>query len=110
MKRLNKRILSALAFIFVTCVLLLAYSYFIEPRRLVVTEQTLTIKDWDPALDGFRMVAIGDIHGGSNAVDEAKIRRVVETANAQNPDLVVLLGDYVSQASYWSKLGDHDLK
>lgn len=65
---------------------------------------------WDPALDGFKIVAIGDVHGGSNAVDEAKIRQVVELANEQNPDLVVLLGDYVSQRNYWSKLGDHDLK
>lgn len=77
--------------------LLLGYSYFIEPQRLVLNQQTLEIKSWDPALDGFKIVAIGDVHGGSNAVDEEKLRRLVESANSQNADLIVLLGDYVSQ-------------
>jgi predicted MPP superfamily phosphohydrolase len=90
--------------------LALGYSYFIEPRRLVVNEQTLAIKGWDPALDGFKIVAIGDIHGGSNAVDEAKIRKIVEVTNAQNADLIVLLGDYVSQADHSPPLGDRNLK
>lgn len=78
--------------------LALGYSYFIEPRRLVINQQTIEIAGWDPALDGLKIVAIGDIHGGSNAVDEAKLRRIVELANEQQADLVVLLGDYVSQS------------
>src|SRR5215831_15442118 len=90
--------------------LALGYSYFIEPRRLVVDHQTLEIKNWDPGLDGLKIVAIGDIHGGSNAVDEAKIRKIVELANAQNADLIVLLGDYVSQADHNPPLGDRNLK
>jgi len=90
--------------------LALGYSYFIEPSRLVVNQQTLEIKGWDPALDGFKIVAIGDIHGGSNAVDEAKLHKVVELANEQNADLIVLLGDYVSQAARDPLLGDRNLK
>src|SRR5262245_29873530 len=98
------RITDALA---VIGLFLLAYSYFVEPQRLVVTQQDLAISGWDPAIDGFKIVAIGDLHGGSNAVDEMRIRQVVSLTNEQNPDLVVLLGDYVSQKNYWSKLGDH---
>lgn len=75
----------------------LAYSYFIEPNRLVVAEAEITIDDWDPAFDGFRIALISDIHGGSNGASAENIRRVVQTTNAQNVDLVVLLGDYVSQ-------------
>lgn len=90
--------------------LALGYAYFIEPGRLVTNRQTIVVHGWGAALDGFKIVAIGDIHGGSNAVDDKKLRRIVEIANAEQPDLVVLLGDYVSQAGNSPQLGDRDLK
>jgi uncharacterized protein len=75
----------------------LAYAYLVEPNRLVVAESTIDIAHASPAINGLRIVAIGDIHGGSNGVTHEKLRKVVELVNAQQPDLVVLLGDFVSQ-------------
>lgn len=81
----------------VSAALCVAYGYFVEPHRLVITTQTIEPKDWPKTLDGYKIVAIGDIHAGSNGVDDAKLRRLVKEANAQKPDLIVLLGDYVSE-------------
>lgn len=97
MKLLTKRILIAFDIIALILGATAVYSYFVEPARLVVHEETVEIPHWSARLDGFKVVAISDLHGGSNYITEEKIRRVVETANAQTPDLIVLLGDYVSQ-------------
>ena len=85
----------SLVAIFLSC---LAYAYFVEPQRLVVTRSTISIKGWNPAFDGLKIVMIGDVHGGSNYVTEEKIREVVAKTNEQDADLVVLPGDYVTQA------------
>ncbi len=79
-------------------VLCAAYGYFIEPDRLIVVEDTINIARLDPAFDGLRVVMIGDIHAGSNSIDEAKLRRIVEITNQQSPELVVMLGDYISES------------
>ena len=77
--------------------LCLAYSYFIEPNRLVIKEQKMIVENWNKSFDGLKIVAVSDIHGGSNGVTEEKIREIVLKINEQNADLVVFLGDYVSE-------------
>ncbi len=90
--------------------LCVAYGYFIEPNRLVVKHDEIKIKGWAPAFDGIRIAMIGDIHGGSNNVTEEKLRLIVGKTNAENPDLVVLLGDYVSQQRENKPITERQLK
>ena len=50
---------------------------------------------WPRALDGLKVGAVSDLHAGAPHVDERKLDRVVDRMNAEKPDLVALLGDYV---------------
>ena len=100
MKKLILRILTAILIIAALLGAALAYAYYIEPRRLVITEAELHVPNFSPALNGLKIVAISDIHGGSNHVTEERLRELVQLANAQSPDLIVLLGDYVSETHY----------
>lgn len=47
-----------------------------------------------PALDGFSIVQLTDLHVGVT-IDRAFVQRVVDRANALAPDLIVLTGDLV---------------
>lgn len=91
--RVNIAILAGVLAFGISC---LFYAYFIEPNRLVVRNRDIVINGWDTAFDGFRIVAVSDIHGGSNGGSAANIRHLVETVNEQRADIVVLLGDFVS--------------
>lgn len=98
MKKLLKYsgiLLGSLAVVFV---LLLIYAYFVEPRILLVNKYTLAVPHWSKELNGFKIVAISDLHGGSNTITEEKLRYVAELANQQEPDIIFLLGDYVAQS------------
>jgi uncharacterized protein len=57
----------------------------------------LDIPDLPAALDGVRAVQLTDIHHGP-WLSLAYVRQVVEAANALEPDLVLLTGDYVHRS------------
>lgn len=61
-------------------------------RRPRVVEVTVPIRNLDPALHGFRIVQICDIHVGPT-IKEKFVAAVVETVNELQPDLVAVVGD-----------------
>jgi predicted MPP superfamily phosphohydrolase len=71
------------------------WAFFIEPNRLVVHDEAITIESWPNELSGIRIAMIGDIHTDNRYINEAKLQRIVDLTNAQHPDLIVLLGDYI---------------
>lgn len=82
--------------IFLATCFAIVWGIFIEPRMLVVKEYDLQIKDWPAELNRLKIVAISDIHGGSNYVTEERIRGVVARTNELNADLILFLGDFIS--------------
>ncbi|MCD4823627.1 MAG: metallophosphoesterase [Phycisphaerae bacterium] len=73
-------------------------AFFIEPHWFKVTYPVFRIPNLPPAWDGVRIAHITDIHVGAlSNLDDA--RDIVNMANALNPDIVVMTGDYVSRAA-----------
>lgn len=99
MKLLLKRIALVFGAVILILGIVAVYSFYIEPARLIVHREDLKIPHWSAKLNGFKVVAVSDIHGGSKFITEEKIREIARLANEQDPDLIVLLGDYVSQKS-----------
>jgi hypothetical protein len=107
----------------------IAYAAAVEPLGLVVTRYALTPPAW-PQGRKLSIAVIADLHAGGPDMGVAHIRHVVETANALQPDLVVLLGDFFATYRFvermpnpvwagelarlaaplgvWSVLGNHD--
>jgi predicted MPP superfamily phosphohydrolase len=100
--RWGKRFRVAFAGIPLLLMLVLIWSVFIEPNRLVLHPETIQIAQWPKGLSGLKIAVISDIHTGGPFIDEAKLKTIVEKTNALNPDLIVLLGDYMSGNNWHS--------
>jgi predicted MPP superfamily phosphohydrolase len=72
--------------------LVAAWAFEIEPGMLVVRHLRMELPGWQSDL---RIAVLSDLHIGSPHVGLDKLRTIVERTNAENPALVVLLGDYV---------------
>jgi predicted MPP superfamily phosphohydrolase len=72
------------------------WAFLIEPNRLVVREQTIQLDDWPRELNGLRIAVLSDIHAGGWFIDDKKLRTIVQRTNQLQPDLIVILGDYIS--------------
>jgi len=101
-RRWNKRIRIATAVILLLVFGITIYAILIEPNRLVVHQESIQIDNWPKELSGLRVAVISDIHTGGPFMDDAKLRKIVELTNQQHPDLIILLGDYMSPNSWHS--------
>ncbi len=98
----EKRIRIALAVVLVLAGCLAIWSIFIEPNRLIVRQQTIQIDNWPNELKGLRIALIADVHTGAPFMNDQKLQQIVALTNQQRPDLIILLGDYMSPNSWHS--------
>jgi len=92
----RKRIRVTLAAIPVIIGLLVFWGFFIEPNRLVVNYETIEVKNWPMPLNGLKIAVLADIHAGGAFIDQNKLRLIVKRTNELNPDIIIILGDYIS--------------
>ena len=72
-----------------------AYGAGIEARGLRVTRYDLQPPQW-PSDFPLKIAALADLHACEPWMDLERIAEIVARTNALEPDLIVLLGDYVS--------------
>lgn len=70
-----------------------AYAWIVEPRRLVLHEETIPSRAFHGA--PLRIAAIGDVHIGGPHMSLSRVDDVVARVNALDAELIVLLGDYI---------------
>src|SRR5437763_15958494 len=74
-----------------------SYAVAIEPRmRLVVSRYPLTPPRWPEGKGNLRVAALADLHACEPWMPLARIDEIVAATNALQPDVIVLLGDYVA--------------
>lgn len=68
---------------------------WIEPARLVVNRKELQVPRWPQDLSGLRVALLSDLHVGSLHWDIPRLAELVQRTNAEQPDLILLAGDYL---------------
>lgn len=72
------------------------WAFFVEPNRLIVRHETIQVDQLPPELDGLRIAVLSDIHAGGSFIDERKLQTIVERTNQLQPEMIVILGDFMS--------------
>lgn len=79
----------------------LLYGFVIEPIRLVTSRTTIDLPAWPEEFRDLRVTVFSDLHVGPPHITLARLRRIVEKANATEADLILMPGDFVETALGW---------
>ena len=90
-----RRLRLTLLTIVLASVAIAGWAFFIEPNRLVVRHETIQIAQLPAGLADLKIAVLSDIHAGSAFIDEPKLRLIVQRTNELQPDLIVILGDFM---------------
>lgn len=71
------------------------YAAFIEPFQIKIVEREIKTSKWDHNKP-LKIALIADVHAIWPWMTPNHIQRIIEKTNEQEPDLILMLGDYVS--------------
>jgi len=91
MKRL---ILIALSLAIAAIIVCLWYGFKVEPKQLKLRKVTIESPHWtgEPIMIGL----LGDLHIGGAHIDPQRLDEIVGLMNVEQPDIILLAGDYVN--------------
>jgi len=81
----------------------------LAPRRFRLYDVPLDLPGWPTELDGLRVAVLGDLHAGAPWVDLERSREVVAAIVAAQPDLILLVGDYLADVTFGTHVEPRDL-
>ena len=85
---------TGLALVLLFCGTML-YGYWFGRKQLRLTETTYTSTQVPAAFNDYKIVHISDLHLSSFADSPAFLQRIIDTINAQQPNLICFTGDFV---------------
>lgn len=91
-----KRILKLFIYTLLTITIIILYSRFIGTYGFITKEKTIYNKNLPTNFDGLKIVHFSDIHY-KRAINEQKIKNIVEEINLINPGIVVFTGDLIDK-------------
>ena len=71
------------------------YGYWFGRKQLRVTETNYYSQQVSSAFNGYKIVHISDLHLSSFADSPDFLQRIIDSINAQQPDLICFTGDFV---------------
>ena len=85
-----------------------AYAAIEAAHNLSITRYNPAPDNW-PATHRLTITVIADLHAGGPNMGIARVRQVVDAANALRSDLVVVLGDYFATHKFVTEIVPHDV-
>lgn len=74
----------------------IGYGYFFGRFRINIPQENYVHSEIPEAFDGYKIVQISDLHLSTYNDRPAALQRIVDSINAQQPDLICFTGDLVS--------------
>ncbi len=84
-----------------------AYAAMEAANNLVITSYRLTPPRW-PVGRRLTITCVADLHAGGPNMGIARVRQVIDAANALGSDLIVVLGDYFATHKFVTEVVPHD--
>lgn len=91
-----KKIIKFILIIVFIVGIIIAYSYFVEPKIFTYREYPIESEKITDNFKGLKIIHITDIHYGRN-FDKKNLKELIKSINDQKPDIVVLTGDLIDK-------------